>query len=488
MSFYTCGINLMTLLHFAEQVHGDRIVLVDDEETLNYKQLLSQSTNLAFSLKEKVQLKSGQKVGMLCKNHTSLVKSIFAVSRLGADVYLLNAEISMDKLNELVVRHDFDVLIYDSELIALIEQSCFENHKILSYHDDLPAVNNLLHIKNNTKEGLQRTAMSRLVLQTSGTTGNAKEAPHKPSLFTYLNPFITLMNRLKLLNYNTAYIGTPIYHGYGIAILLLFITLGKKAVNCKGFDSKKACALILAHQVEVITVVPLMLDKLLKHNVEDLKSLACVASGGAMLQPRLINETRMKLGEVLYNLYGTSEAGLTMVATPQDLTYSTLTIGKKINGVRLKVLDHKMQEIEAGKIGQFCIRNKWSWIETGDLGYQDHQGYYFLCGRNDDMIVSGGENVYPIEIEQVLILHPLVEDLAVVGISDEEFGQRLKAFVLLVENASVTEEELLEWLRSKISRFQLPKTITFVDHIPYTDLGKQNKKQLKEGTLDYVYK
>lgn len=327
--------------------------------------------------------------------------------------------------------------------------------------------------------------MSRIVLQTSGTTGTTKEAPHQPSLFTYLNPFITLMNRLKLLNYNTVYIGTPIYHGYGIAILLLFITLGKKAVILKRFDSKKACGLIREHQIEVATVVPLMLDKLLKHNVEDLKSLSCIASGGAKLQPRLINETFTKLGDVLYNLYGTSEAGLTTVATPKDLMYSPFTIGKKINAIPLKVLDENMHEVEVAKVGQFCIRNKGLWIETGDLGYQDHQGYYFLCGRNDDMIVSGGENVYPIEVEQVLIMHPLVEDLAVVGISDDEFGQRLKAFVVRVEHASLTEDELLKWLRPRISRFQLPRTIIFVDHIPYTNLGKQNKKLLKEATLDY---
>lgn len=473
----------MTLLHFAEQVHGDRIVLVDDLETLNYKQLLSQSMNLAFSLKVNVNLRSGQKVGLLCKNHGSLVKSIFAVSRLGADVYLLNAEISKNQLNQLVNRHDFEVLIYDSELTSLIDQSHFEKQKILSYHDTLPAINNVLHMKKSATQGLPRTSMSKLVLQTSGTTGTSKEAPHKPALFTYLSPFIALMERLKLLNYNTAYIATPINHGYGIAILLLFITLGKKAVICKGFDSQKACELIRKHQIEVATVVPLMLDRLLKHNVEDLKSLTCIASGGANLQPSLISETFTKLGYVLYNLYGTSEAGLTVVATPKDLMYSPLTLGKKIKGIPLKVLDHNMKDIEAGNIGQFCIKNKWSWIETGDVGYLDKLGYYFLCGRNDDMIVSGGENVYPIEVEQVMIMHPLVEDIAVVGISDEEFGQRLKAFVVLTDNASVSEDELLEWLRSRISRFQIPRTITFVDHIPYTDLGKQNKKLLKESTV-----
>jgi len=120
-----------------------------------------------------------------------------------------------------------------------------------------------------------------------------------------------------------------------------------------------------------------------------------------------------------------------------------------------------------------------SWIETGDLGYRDSKGYYFLSGRVDDMVVSAGENVYPVEIEQVLINHPQVEDVAVIGISDEVFGQRLKAFILPVKNASITKEELFDWLRYRVARFQLPKEIIFVNDMPYTSLGKLDKKHLK---------
>lgn len=486
VAFYKCGINVMTLLYFAERTYADHIAIVDDQETISYKQLLSQSKKLAIVLKGNVQLESGQKVGILCKNHASLVKSIFAVSRLGADLYLLNSEMSRSQFNELVNRHDFNVLIYDFELSFLIEQSHYAKDKILSYHDHLPAINNFLNTSVNEKQNLQRTSMGKVVLQTGGTTGNSKEAAHKPSVFNYLNPFSTLINRLKLLNYNTTYIATPIYHGYGIAVLLLFITLGKKAVISNGFKAERACGLIREHHVEVVTIVPLMLHKMLKNNAEDLRTLACIASGGAKLNTKLIDETFSKLGGVLYNLYGTSEAGLNIIATPQDLKYSAITIGKKINGVRLKVLDKNMNEVESGKIGQFCIKNEWSmrnrnnlWIETGDLGYQDQKGYYFLCGRTDDMVVSGGENVYPIEVEQVLIKHPAIEDVAVIGISDEQFGQRLKAFVLPVKNVSVTKEELIEWLLSRIARFQLPKDIIFVDYMPYTSLGKLDKKQLK---------
>lgn len=391
---------------------------------------------------------------------------------------------SKGQLNNILERQDFDLLIYDEELSSLLEQTSYTKAKMLSYHDTFPAINNLLSASIYEKQKRHRTSSGKLVLLTGGTTGNAKEAAHKPSLFNYLDPFSGFLTRLKILNYHTAYIATPIYHGYGVAVLLLFCALGKKMVIHRGFDAEKACRLIREHQVDVVTVVPLMLHKMLKSNVDDLKSLSCIASGGAELNPKLVKETLRQLGDVLYNLYGTSEVGLNIIAAPQDLIYSAHTIGRKIEGVRLVIVDDLKEEVEIGKVGQFCIKNKWSlrnvaWIETGDLGYRDEKGYYFLCGRADSMIVSAGENVYPLEVEQVLLTHPGVEDAAVIGIRDEHFGQRLKAFVLLAPYADTTREELFEWLRSRLARFQLPKEIIFVDHLPYTPLGKLDKKLLK---------
>lgn len=480
------GINIMTLLHFAAKAYDDKIALVDEGETISYEQLFLQSKKLAILLKEEYQLKDSQKVGFLCKNHAALVKAIFAISLLGADIYLLNAEMSKLQFNKLLDSHDFDFIVYDFEFSSLIEQSHYIKDKLLSYHDKLPSINNLLNTSIKEKLKLNKTSLSKIVLLTGGTTGNFKEASHKPSIFNYLNPFLTLLNRLNLMDYSTAYIATPIYHGYGIAVLLLFIALGNKVVINNGFDEKKACCLIREQNVEVVTVVPLMVHKMLKNNRGDLKSLTCIVSGGAELNPKLVEETFNKLGDVMYNLYGTSEAGLNIIATPQDLKYSVNTIGKKISGTKLKVLDENKQEVEVGRVGQFCIKNKWSmrnrnnsWIETGDLGYQDNNGYYFLCGRVDDMVVSAGENVYPIEIEQVLINHPQVEDVAVIGIRDERFGNRLKAFILPVKNSNITSEEIFEWLHNRVARFQVPKEITFVENLPYTTLGKLDKKLLK---------
>ncbi len=483
MSVFKCGINLMTLLHFAEKKFANQIALVDDDESLTYKQLLEQSTKVAQTLVEKAQLQSGQKVGVLCRNHASLVKTIFALSRVGADLYLLNTEISKQQFDAFNERHNFDLIIYDAELCPIIQN--YSKQKILSYHQDYPAISNFLKSKAN-QVTLPRTTKGEIVLQTSGTTGMSKDAAHKPSLFHYLNPFVSFIKRLRILDYQNAYIATPIYHGYGIAVLLLFIPLGKKVVITSGFNAQKACELIQHHQIEVVTVVPLMLQKMLQTNQEYLKTLKCIASGGAKLPTKLVEETFQKIGPVLHNLYGTSETGLNFIATPHDLMYSPRTIGKKITGLKISILDRNINEVTPGTIGQLCMKNDWSilkdtWFETGDAGYQDENGYYFLYGRMDDMVISGGENVYPIEVEQVLIQHPKILDVAIIGINDDQFGQCLKAFVVSEKNSSLTEKELLEWLRPRLARFQLPKEFSMLDHLPYTPLGKLDKKQLKKN-------
>jgi acyl-CoA synthetase (AMP-forming)/AMP-acid ligase II len=476
----------MLLLKMTEKIYGNKVSLVDGNETVSYKQLSLQCEKLSIILKVNYQVREGQKVAFMCKNHASLVRSIFAFSRLGSDIYLLNSEMSKLQFNRLVNQNDFDFLVYDFELHSFIEESQFRKEKIVSYHENLSSINNLLKTNVDQTHRIQRTSKSKIILLTGGTTGVSKAITHKPSIVNFLNPFSTLISRLNLLSYNTAYIATPIYHGYGIAILFSFMALGKKVVINDGFNAKKACSLIREHNVEIITVVPLMIHKMLETSVEDLKSLRCIASGGAKLNPSLVEKVIGELGDVLYNLYGTSEAGLNVIATPQDLNYSANTIGKEIKGVKLKVMDDK-NEVIHGRIGQFFINNNWSmrnskspWIETGDLGYRDVNGYYFLCGRTDDMVVSGGENIYPIEVEQVLIDHPQVEDVAIIGISDEKYGQTLKAFVQTSKNDEmITKEALVDWLRPRVARFQLPKDIVFVNNLPYTPLGKLDKKQLK---------
>jgi fatty-acyl-CoA synthase len=484
MALYQYGINLMVLLKLGER-YGERTAIVDDDGSISYKQLSVESERLASILSIQYQLSSGQKVGILCHNHSTMIKTIFACSLLGSDIYLLHTAASKSQLQTMLKENRFDLLVCDGEWYEFLESSNSPVKKILNYHEHLPSIQRLLLDSSFKQTKLPKTSNSKLVLLTGGTTGAPKEAIHKPSMVQYINPFLGMLNKLKLLNYQTAYIATPIYHGYGIAVLLLFLALGKKVVISKRFQAEKACALICQHRVEVITVVPLMLQKMLGHDVKALNSLRCIASGSAPLQPKLVKEVSQRLGKVLYNLYGTSETGLNIIATPDDLLYSPKTIGKKISGVQLFILNQDADPVGVGEIGELYLKNRWtrgnrtSWIATGDLAYQDHNGYYFLCGRTDDMIVSAGINVYPIELEQVLITHPFIKDVAVVGISDEFFGGRLKAFVQIDQDSDLTKDELSDWIKSRVGKQQVPKEIVFIDKMPYTSLGKLDKKQLR---------
>lgn len=482
------GVNLMALLCYAMDAYGSQVALVDENESLDYPTLFAQSETLSFILKEQYSMGKGWKVAFLCKNHASLVKALFAVSRLGADIYLLNAEMSPVQLQLLVNHYAFNFLVYDDELENITEQSGYTGNKIPSYHDTLPAVNNLCTLSADRKKKLIRTSLGNLVILTGGTTGNFKTAVHKPSPVNFLNPCVAMLTRLKLAACKTTYIAVPIYHGYGLATLFLFVALGKKILIRRGFNVEKACTLIHGYQVETTVVVPLMVYKMVRHDAASLKSLACIASGGAELNPKSACEILEKLGDVLYNLYGTSEAGLTTIAAPQDLKADPHSIGRIIPGVRLKIRDQQGRNVSDGEIGGFHVKTRWSmrnkkssWIFTGDTGYRHPNGLYFLCGRSDDMIVSAGENVYPIEVERILTAHPNISEAAVVAVCDENFGQRLKAFILPRENAVITQEELYEWLRTRAARFQIPREIVFVESMPYTPLGKLDRKQLQKN-------
>jgi acyl-CoA synthetase (AMP-forming)/AMP-acid ligase II len=476
------GLNVMVLLNFAARAYPQHIALVDDREALSYQQLFSKSQQLADTFHEKYQVEKGRKIGFLCRNHVSFVKAIFASSRLGASLYLLNTGMSRSQIKQALEQHRFDLLIYDAEFEPAVEETV--SRKLLSYHTSLPAINRL---QPGQKRTLKKVSGSKIMLLTGGTTGKPKEVEHKQSLFHYLSPFLGLLNRIKLLDYHTAYIATPIYHGYGVAILFSFMALGKKVVIREIFDAELACTLVRNHKVDIITVVPLMVKKMLKVKGADLSTLSCIASGGAILHSSLAIEISRKLGDVLYNLYGTTETGLNIIATPQDLMDAPQTLGRKIDGVQLGIVNEYKEEVEIGAMGEISQKTKSGWIGTGDLAYQDRNGLVFLNGRKDDMIISAGENVYPLEVEQLLITHPQVEEAAVVGVHDEDFGQRLKAFVVPVEGADLTEEKLTQWLKARVARFQVPKEIAFMDSMPYTPIGKMDKKRLREEyKIDYA--
>ncbi len=484
-SVFKGGINLMALLRYAAKRFPGNIAVSDNNGDITYTDLLAQSEQLTILLAEQYQVARGKKIALMCRNHASLVRSVFAVSQTGADLYLLNVEMSLAQFNTFCGRHSFDLVIYDEEVSALIRESPLKAKLIVSYSQGLLSVDSMAKSGGGGNSKIARVRSGKITVLTGGTTGEFKTAARKASMVNFLDPFLDLVIKLNLESVKSVYIATPVYHGFGIASLFMGMMLGTRLYLLPRFEKQKACELIRNNRIESVTLVPLMLHRMMEYDPEALSSLTCIISGGAMLDAKLVRKTTSRLGNILFNLYGTSEAGVSVMATPADLVYDNSTLGKAIKGVTINLLDKDNIEVADGTPGRICIRSKWSvrpdgdsWIETGDLGYRDRAGYYFLCGKTDDMIVSGGENVYPVELERVLLQHEHIKHAAVIGISDVEFGQRLKAFVVPAGDCVIPAEELKQWLSIRVARYQMPREIEYMDELPFTSLGKPDKKRL----------
>jgi acyl-CoA synthetase (AMP-forming)/AMP-acid ligase II len=485
-SIATTGINLMALLRLAAKLHPRRTAVVGEEEQLSYAQLWQQAEALAVALHVDYGIRRQQNIAIACRNHPAAIKAIFAASRLGAHVFLINPEMSADRIAGLAERLKFDFYIYDLQDSQAIERAALQARSLPAYHPTDPSVDRISSsMPGSRKARLPKVKTGNIVVMTGGTTGQPKPASRKPSLFDFLPPFIALLRQVHLDRYRSVYIATPIYHGFGLAALLIGVILGAELYVTPRFEAARSTTLITRHQIQVVTLVPLMLQRMLRHDPEALSSLRCILSGGAALNPALAAETLDRLGPKLFNLYGTSEAGFCILATPERLEKKPASIGQPVVGVRGKIAIDEDRVASDRIIGRLCIRSAWStsqksWIETGDLAYRDLEGDIFLCGRVDDMIVSGGENVYPIELENVLMQHPDIESAVVVGIPDPEFGQRLKAVVIAKQNATLDRAILLDWLKPRVARYQMPAIVEFRDELPYTPLGKIDRKSMSD--------
>jgi acyl-CoA synthetase (AMP-forming)/AMP-acid ligase II len=381
-------------------------------------------------------------------------------------------------------RLGFDFYVYDEQLAPVFANATLKHKAIPAYHATDSSIDRMSLQGGHRKLRLKKVKTGNIVVLTGGTTGQPKAASRKPSVLDFLPPFIALLSQVHLDRYRSVYIATPIYHGFGLAALLLGVILGAEMYCSQRFDAGRACALIARHQIEAVTLVPVMLQRILKADAGSLSSLRCIITGGALLSPALALETLERLGPRLFNLYGTSEAGFCIMGTPDLLRRKPRSIGKPVRGVRAGIVNESDQEVGDQAVGRLRIRSVWStnrnrWVETGDLAYRDAEGDIFLCGRVDDMIVSGGENVYPVELENVLVQHPDVDAVAVVGVPDAEFGQRLKAVVVIKKNTALDRAALLDWLKPRVARYQMPAVVEFRDELPYTPLGKIDKKSLR---------
>lgn len=473
----------------------EQVVVIDDHGSTTFTEVHRRSNALARALNAR-GIKAGDSVGMMCRNHRGFIEAALACAKVGANTILLNTMFAGPQLVEVCKREGVTALLYDDEFELLVDGlgdvPCFltsgqgANETI----DQAIARHPLGDVEPPAIEG-------RFTVLTSGTTGTPKGA--KRSAPKGLMPLASMLSRMPLGAGERTMIAAPLFHSWGLGHLQIGIALGSTYVLQRRFDPEGTLRAIHEHRCTSLAAVPIMLSRILALPSEvkrryDLSSLRITAVSGSALPGDLATEWMDTFGDHLYNFYGSTEAAMVSVATPEDMRAAPGTAGKPPLATRVLILDAERRPVPQGERGSIFVGNAAPFdgytsgedkerfegmVCTGDVGHFDEYGRLHVDGRDDDMIVSGGENVFPREVEDLLVTHEKIFEAAVIGVPDPEWGQRLKAFVVLDNGSSVSADELKEYIRTRLASYKVPRDIEFLEALPRNPTGKILKRQLQ---------
>jgi acyl-CoA synthetase (AMP-forming)/AMP-acid ligase II len=480
----------------------DRPGLVDERGTLTWRDLNDGCDAFAVALQS---LPGGtpRSVGVMCRNHRGFVTAFVAASRVGADVVLLNTSFAGPALAEVVAREEIAAVVYDDEFTATIDTALADRPdaiRILAWTDAAdPAANSVdgMARAHAGQRPTPSTRKSKLILLTSGTTGTPKGANHSGG---GPNELRAILSRVPWRAEETTVVVAPMFHAWGFGQLVFCAIMACTVVTRRKFDPEATLELIDRHKATGLSVVPVMFDRIMDLPDEirkrySARSLRFATTSGSRMRPDVVLSFMDEFGDVIYNNYNATEAGMIATATPEDLRAAPDTAGKPVHGTEIRILDANMDDVAPGTIGCIYVHNSSQFdgytsgdtksfhdgfMTSGDVGYLDQAGRLFVTGRDDEMIVSGGENVYPIEVEKVLVGHPDVAEAAVIGVDDEQYGQRLAAFVVLVGGATATGDGLKQHVRASLANYKVPKHLVQLDELPRNATGKILRRQLQE--------
>ncbi|MEV5555413.1 AMP-binding protein [Nonomuraea wenchangensis] len=453
----------------------DRTAVVDEAGSLTFAELDAQAAGLAAELRRRHAVGPGRTVAVMWPNDRGFPLAIAAVSRLGADLLLLNTGLAGPRLRELLTREGVDVLIAAPDLPPVE----FDGPRVGDL--DLLAAAGLA--AGSAVEPPHRPG--RLVLLTSGTTGTPKGAVRRLSLAELAEPFVSMLATVPLRGGEPMLIAPPLFHGLGLLWYGAALVLGCPVVLLRGFDAGAVLDALAVERAAALVAVPVMLRRLLARPPRRLPDLRVVVSGGSALPPGLAAAFMDAYGEVLYNLYGSTEAGWASLATPAELRAAPGTVGRPPRGATVRVAGPDGAEQPPGEVGRVLVSGGLTFtgaadglLPTGDLGHRGPDGLLFIDGRDDDMIVSGGENVFPQEVEDLLAGWPGVADVAVLGVPDEEFGQRLAAYVVPDRDAPPSADDLRKAVKAELAAYKVPREVVFVESLPRNQTGKIDRLSL----------
>ncbi len=484
------GTNLYTLLAVAAARWPDRTAMIDDDGALSYRELQAKTESLARELYSD-GLGTSHAVGIMCRNGRNFAAAVFAAGLVGTDVVLVNTEFRRDALVGALCGHQIRTMFCDNEFAERIRESD-ESVRVID-----PAT-------VATQQGQPRpkvAASGRLVLLTSGTTGVPRGVPRVPRISSGLGVGVTILERTRLRVGSRIAVAVPMFHGLGLGMLMLTVSLGGTVLTHRRFDAEATLAQASLQRADAMSVVPIMLARILDlprpvRTRNPVPSLQAVLSSGDRLEPSLGRRFMDAYGDILYNGYGSTEVGIGSLATPSELRRAPETVGRPVAGCPVRIFDRNGRPVGPRVTGRIFVGGELGagytggsisgeakavidgFTSTGDMGYLDNYGRLYIVGREDDMIVSGGENVYPRALENALAEHPGVADNAVIGVPDEQFGHRLAAFIVARAGTGIDELSIREFLKGKVSRFEQPRDIRIVDSIPRNPAGKVLRKEL----------
>ncbi len=477
---------------------GNRPGLIDELGTLTFSELDKRGDAFAAALQT---LPSAKVVGIMARNHRGFVDSLIAANRIGADVLLLNTSFAGPAMAEVVDRENVDVIIYDEEFTATVDRALegrTGTTRIVAWTDtdDHPLTVESLIIDHLGLQPRRTGEKSRVILLTSGTTGTPKGAKHSGG---GLDALKAILDRTPWRTEETTVVVAPMFHAWGFSQLVFAASMACTVVTRRKFDPQATLALVDKYQATGLCVVPVMFDRIMElpdhiRNRYSGRSLRFAAASGSRMRPDVVTSFMDQFGDVIYNNYNATEAGMIATATPADLRAAPDTAGRPAEGTEIKILDADFNELPTGEVGTIYVRNSTQfdgytsgatkdfhqdYMSSGDVGYLDAAGRLFVVGRDDEMIVSGGENVYPIEVEKTLSTHPDVAEATVLGVDDEQYGQRLAAFVVLADGAGATEDVLKQHVRDNLANYKVPRSITVLAELPRNSTGKIDRRELK---------
>jgi acyl-CoA synthetase (AMP-forming)/AMP-acid ligase II len=475
----------------------DKPGLVDEIGSLTFGELHLRSNSLARSLAE-LGIGEGDSIAVMCRNHRYFVDITVAAAKLGADLLYLNTAFAGPQLVEVLEREKPAAVVHDEEFTKLLDKADTER-RVLAWtdsdgHDARATIAGLIESADSADlEAPERH--SRVVILTSGTTGTPKGAPRNEA---GIDAAVALLERIPLRAGTRVHIAAPLFHTWGFAHLALGMLLGTTAVLRRRFDPEETLAMVQKERCEAIVVIPVMLQRIMalpqdRLDSFDLSAVRVVTSSGSALPGDLATNWMDTFGDNLYSTYGSTEVAYGSIATPADLRKNPMTAGMPPIGTEVKIFDPGGKEVPAGQSGRIFVGNSLLFegytgggnkdmidglMSTGDVG-RIEDGLLFIEGRDDEMIVSGGENVFPKEVEDCLARHDAVTEVAAIGVDDDQFGKRLRAFVVL-SDSSCTEEDLKGWVKENLARYKVPREIVFLDELPRNATGKVLKRELVE--------